>query len=128
MYMVKYMVKDAYALAASLSVLADARRHIHKYPSNAEDTNTAARCTRHFLQHVLNAGAKEIAPTQAAAIALGMPSSGHSHSFVNSYVWDAVNLLDIVRGGGAFMFFFFKHYVGQGMKCIEHIKITILML
>ena len=30
MYMVKYMVKDAYALAASLSVLADARQHIEK--------------------------------------------------------------------------------------------------
>jgi hypothetical protein len=58
MYMLKYMVKDAYALAASLSVLADARRHIHEYPSSADDVHTAARCTRHFLQRVLNAGAK----------------------------------------------------------------------
>ena len=68
--MVKHMVKDAYALAASLSVLADARRHIEQYPSSAEDAHTAARCTRHFLQRVLNAGATELAPTQAAAIVL----------------------------------------------------------
>ena len=103
MYMVKYMVKDAYALAASLSVLADARRHIDQYPSNADDAHTAARCTRHFLQRVLNAGGTELAPTQAAAIVLGVPSSGHSHSFVNSYVWDAVQLLAVVRAGGALL-------------------------
>ena len=103
LYMCKYMVKDAYALAASLSVLADARKHISAYPSAAEDAGTAGRCTRHFLQRVLNAGATELAPTQAAAIVLGIPSSGHSHNFVNAYVWDAVRLLDVIRSGGALL-------------------------
>ena len=103
MYMVKYMVKDAYALAASLSVLADARRHIEEYPSYADDARTAARCTRHFLQRVINAGATELAPTQAAAIVLGVSSSGHSHSFVNAYVWDAVRLLGVVQNGGSLL-------------------------
>ena len=86
MYVLKCMVKNAYALAASLSVLIDARKHIQAYPSSAEDTHTAARCTRHFLQRVFNAGATELAPTQAAAIVLGVRSSGHSHSFVNANV------------------------------------------
>ena len=81
MYMLKYMVKDAYALAASVSVLADARKHIQAYPSSAEDTHTAARCTRHFLQRVFNAGATELASTQAAGIVSAVRSSGHSHSF-----------------------------------------------
>jgi len=103
MYMLKYMVKDAYDLAASLSVLADARKHIQAYPSRADDTGTAARCTRHFLQRVLNASATELAPTQAAAIVLGVRSSGHSHTFVNAYVWDAVHLLEVVQKGGNFI-------------------------
>jgi len=83
--------------------LADARRHIQHYPSVAEDAGTAARCTRHFLQKVLNAGATELASTQAAAIVLGVSSSGHSHSFVNSYVWDAVRLHGVVQKGGALL-------------------------
>ncbi|CAK0867394.1 unnamed protein product [Prorocentrum cordatum] len=100
MYMCKYMVKDAYELAASLSVLADARDHIDRYPSSAVDADTSDRAAKHFLQRVLNSAATELAPTQAAAIALGTSSSGHSHSFVNAYVWDAVHLLlEIQRGG-----------------------------
>ena len=40
LYMCKYMVKDAYALQASLSVLLDARQHIKDYPTQAEDASS----------------------------------------------------------------------------------------
>ena len=72
----------AYALRASLSVLLDARQHIKDYPTQAEDAGTSTRTTQHFLQRVLNSTTAELAPTQAAAIVLGMPSAAHSHTFV----------------------------------------------
>ncbi|CAK0798449.1 unnamed protein product [Prorocentrum cordatum] len=103
MYMCKYMVKDAYELAAPLSVLADARDHVGRYPSSAVDAGAGDRAAKHFLQRVLNSAATELAPTQAAAIALGTTSSGHSHSFVNAYVWDAVHLLLEIRRGGCLL-------------------------
>ena len=53
MYMVKYMIKEAYELAGSLSVLADARKHIDQYPSAASDSGSAPRQGKHFLQHRL---------------------------------------------------------------------------
>ena len=53
------MVKDAYELAASLSVLADAREHTHKYQSLADDAGSDERGAKHFLQRVLNSAATE---------------------------------------------------------------------
>ena len=90
LYMVKYLVKDAYALSASLSVLADAREHIDKYPSSIDGNQQEDMRAKHFLQRVLNSTATELSPTQAAAMVIGMSSSGHSHSYINSYIWDAV--------------------------------------
>ena len=101
MYMTKYMVKEAYELAASLTVMIDARRHIDKYPSIADDSGEATRTTKHFLQRVLNTAAAELSPTQAAGMCLGLSSSSHSHSFSNVYVWDAVRLARVGRAGGA---------------------------
>lgn len=100
LYMRKYMVKEAYALAASLSVLLDARQNIGAYPSRAEDGGTDGRATKQFLQRVFNSTTSELAPTQAAATVLGIPSAGHSHSFVYAYIWDAVRLLSILVHGG----------------------------
>ena len=71
--MVKYIIKEAYALQASLSVLLDARKHIDAYPTQAADAGSDERTARHFLQRVLNSTASELAPTKAAAIALGVP-------------------------------------------------------
>ena len=45
----------------------------------------------------------ELAPTQAAAIVLGISSAAHSHTFVYACVWDAIRLTDVPRGGGAFL-------------------------
>ena len=103
LYMAKYMTKDSYKLQASLSVLLDARQHIKDYPTQAEDAGTSTRTTQHFLQRVLNSTTAELAPTQAAAIVLGMPSAAHSHTFVYACVWDAIRLIDVLRGGGAFL-------------------------
>ena len=101
--MCKYMVKEAYALAASLSVLLDARKHIEAYPSKADDSGATGRTSKHFLQRVLNSTTAELAPTQAAAIVLGIPSQGHSHAFVFACAWDAARLTDILSHGGAFL-------------------------
>ena len=103
MYMVEYMTKDSYEPAASLSVLADARKNIDKYPSTAEDTGGKLRSTKHFLQRVFNAGTTELSLTQAATIVPGIHSSGHSHSYVHAYVWDAVRLRSVLRAGGSFL-------------------------
>ena len=103
LYMCKYMIKEAYALAASLSVLLDARKHIEAYPTQAADAGSNQRTAQHFLQRVLNSTAAEIAPTQAAALVLGMPSAGHSHSFVYAYVWDAILLVKVLQRGGAML-------------------------
>ena len=98
LYMCKYMVKEAYALAASLSVLLDARQNIAAYPTEAGDSGSD-RTTKHFLQRVLNSTASELAPTQAAAMVLGIPSSGHSHTFVYQYIWDAIRLVGVLARG-----------------------------
>ena len=87
--MCKYMIKEAYALAASLSVLLDARQHIEKYPSKASDSGANDRTSKHFLQRVLNSETAELSTTQAAAIVLGVPSAGHSHNFAYCSAWDA---------------------------------------
>ena len=79
--MCKYLIKDAFEVTASLSVLLYARRHIAEYPSVAEDSGSSERTAKHFMQRVLNKEMTELAPTQAAAIALGMSSSGHSHNY-----------------------------------------------
>ena len=86
LYIVKHSVKDAYALQASLSVLLDARKHIDAYPTQAADAGSDERTARHFLQRVLSSTTAELAPTQAAAIALGVPSSGHSRIFMYANV------------------------------------------
>ena len=99
LYMVKYMIKEAYQVSQALSVLCDARKHVAAYPSIAEDSGAPDRTTKHFLQRVLNKSLAELSATQAAAIVLGVPSALYSHGFVFSYVWDAVRLTSVMRRG-----------------------------
>ena len=75
----QYVTKNDFELVHSLSVLIDARNHIEKYRSTADDEGTPPRTSMHFLERVLNSARAEIAPTQAAAIVLGLKSSMHSH-------------------------------------------------
>ena len=63
LYMCKYMVKESYAVAASISVLLDARRNIAAYPTQASDDG-ADRTTKHFLQRVFSSICFFISPPQ----------------------------------------------------------------
>ena len=95
------MTKNDFELAQSLAVFIDARKHIQAYPSIAEDTGTTERTFKHFLERVLNSKNAELAPSQAAAIALGFNSSMHTHSYVNFYAWDFERLVRILAAGGS---------------------------
>jgi hypothetical protein len=82
-YLVKYLTKDKTELSASLVVLLDARKHIDKYPSVADDAGTAIRTTQHFLVRVLNSlsGMSEYGAPQAASVVLECPCTWVSHEF-----------------------------------------------
>ena len=47
-YLVKYMTKDS--ATATLSTLVDAKNHMDKWPSSADDSGEAFRNVIHFLQ------------------------------------------------------------------------------
>lgn len=95
------MTKNDFELAQSLSVIIDARKHVDKYRSIANDSGTNERTSMHFLERVLNSKSAELAPTQAAAIALGFKSSMHTQSYINMYVWDSERLVRILAAGGS---------------------------
>ena len=82
-YLVKYLTKDKTELSASLVVLLDARKHIDKYPSVADNTGTEIRTTQHFLVRVLNSlgGMSEYGAPQAASVVMERPCTWVSHQF-----------------------------------------------
>ena len=92
-YLVKYVTKDAVDLSASMSVLADAMRHVEARPSTAADTGSVQRTAKHFMQRVCHKSFEELSPTQAASLVLGMPAHESSENFTFAYHWDAVQLL-----------------------------------
>lgn len=100
-YLVKYLTKDAVALRACLSVLADAAKHIAMFPSTAEDSGEPPRTGKHFLQRSINAlsALQEISDTQAAACLLGGKPTVCSHDSLYAYVWSAVDYTRRLRGG-----------------------------
>ena len=81
-YLVKYMTKDSAELNVSLSVLADARKHIDRYPSTAADAGCGTRLVKHFLQRALQRVDMELADTQAASCAMGEMADFWSDAFV----------------------------------------------
>jgi hypothetical protein len=80
-YLLKYMTKDATALANCLAALYEARRHVAQYPSKAADSGTPMRTAQHMLNRLLNniSGKAEVSAEMAAAALLGMPSTMASH-------------------------------------------------
>jgi hypothetical protein len=84
------MTKDSVRLTSALSVLVDAKKHIDKWGSTAEDSGTELRTTRYFLQRAVNSYMCEVADTQAAALLLGMPSFYASERFVFSAGWQVL--------------------------------------
>ncbi len=53
-YMVKYMSKESTELRASLSVMAEAYKHIQTYPSVAPDSGESVRTAQHLTNRFLN--------------------------------------------------------------------------
>ena len=73
-YLLKYLVKDATALAHSLVIIKDALDKVEMYPSTAPDAaESTTRSGKQLLQVILNklSGMTELADTQAASLLLG---------------------------------------------------------
>ena len=85
-YLVKYITKDSTELNVALSVLMDAKRHVDKWRSTAEDAETNPnRASMHLAQAVSNAnGAMEMACTQGAGCVLGHKAHLCSETFVRT--------------------------------------------
>jgi hypothetical protein len=91
-YLVKYMTKDSVKVSASMAVLLDAKQHLDKYPSTAEDSGCPDRTVKHFVTRVLNklSGAQEVADTQAALRIVGGNAWFCSHTFRNFSAWSVL--------------------------------------
>ena len=89
-YLVKYMTKDSVKLSASLSTLVQAKEHIDKWASTADDTGDDHRTAVHFLQRATNSYMSEVHDTQAASLLLNQPASLHSERFVYVAAWEVV--------------------------------------
>ena len=94
-YTLDYMTKDAQALENSLSVIYNAKMQISKNPSQASDTGSSERNTKHILQRIVNnlSGQVETSAMMAAASLLGMPSTMCSHSFWFCYIRPAIQFV-----------------------------------
>lgn len=98
-YMADYCTKDLTEISKSLVLYNDAMRKIDRFPSVAEDTGTAPRTARHFLQSAINHmnGTVEISSAMAAAMLLGMPSEILSEEPINVYIGAAQKHLNMDR-------------------------------
>ena len=94
-YLVKYLTKDKTELSASLVVLLDARKHVDRYPSVADDTGTARRTTQHFLLQVLKSlsGMSEFGAPQAASVVMERPCTWVSHEFTYLFPYEILDWL-----------------------------------
>ena len=92
MYQIKYMGKNSTKLSVSVPVLIDALRHVRNYPSTADDRDQPSRVAKYFTQHVINHSAVELEATQAAALVLGIGSSGGSDHIEYHHAWDYVKV------------------------------------
>jgi hypothetical protein len=89
LYQIKYMRKDCVEIAGSASVLVDAYKHIKEFQSTALDSGTKERQAKHFCERVINTG-MELEAVQAAALVLGIPSSGASDPIQYFSGWDVL--------------------------------------
>ena len=78
-------------LRESLSVLVDAKNHIDRWTSTAEDKDTnELRTAVHYLQRATNSYQAEVHDTQAASLLCGFHAALTSERFVYSAGWDYV--------------------------------------
>ncbi|KAK3289325.1 hypothetical protein CYMTET_3224 [Cymbomonas tetramitiformis] len=102
-YMFKYMVKDPFEPAITLSCLYEATKSVAQRPSVAENAGTEVRTAQHLIQRTLNnmTGAQEIGVEQGASFLLGMPSVPTSERFWYVHVWAAVKAFASERSEGS---------------------------
>ena len=86
-YLVKYLTKNSVDLQKSLSLLADAKQHIDKYGSTADDKGSSRRTAVHFLQRVGTSHQMELNDTQATSINLNLGAQYCSERMVNVATW-----------------------------------------
>jgi hypothetical protein len=74
-YLGPYFSKEKFGFEESLLIMALANKHIHTFPSTAEDTGTDSRNTKFFIQRCLNQHClkMEVSDYQMAAAVLSMP-------------------------------------------------------
>lgn len=84
------MTKDSVKLNASLSTLVDAKKHVDKWPSTADNSGEPLRNAMHFLQRSHNTVMSEVHDTQAASLLLNYPASMHTERFAYLASWDYV--------------------------------------
>ncbi len=102
-YMFKYMVKDPWEPAITLSCLYEATKSVAHRPSVAENAGTEVRTAQHVITRTLNSmtGAQEIGVEQAASFLLGLPSVPTSERFWYVHVWAAVKAFASERSDGS---------------------------
>ena len=89
-YLVKYMTKDSVKLSASLSTLIDAKEHIEKWVSTAEDSGESLRTLKHFLQRAINSYQAEVHDTQAVSLLMREPAHFSTELFESMASWEFV--------------------------------------
>lgn len=99
-YLAKYITKDSTSMQASVAVLADARKHIDKWPSVADDSGTIQRTAKHFAQRALNRLTMELSDTQAASCVLGFSADVCSDTFLYVPMQSAVEGARLLLAGG----------------------------
>ncbi len=89
-YLLKYLTKDATQVESVLTLLAAARRHVQRFPSQAADSGTPRREALHTIMRIANQQnlQMEYSGTQAALRMVGLPTAvsttGFSYVFVTA--------------------------------------------
>ena len=103
-YTLKYMTKDSIQIVNSLSCIREAKAHIERNKSTADNSSDETRKSQFLLTRLINnVNSKgEISAQMAAASLLGLPSTSMSHETVFCFPWallksgffDDSNMLD----------------------------------
>ena len=98
-YLSPYVSKNKVELQHAVSTLSEAKKHVDKYASIAEDSGTEIRNVQHWLTRTLNSldSMMEIADTQAAAALLDMKTVQCSESFQIVGIHQAYKFIQYLR-------------------------------
>ena len=98
-YLCGYLSKDAVPLGQSISIISEARKHVEKYTSTAEDSGTKERTVKHWMQRILNSTVSrmELFDTQATAYLLGLKGVECSDIFAYFSIWKAIDQINMFK-------------------------------